>query len=352
MLVHEIELLKRLDHPNILKLYEVFQDEKRIYIITELCTGGELFDEVTIKRQLDELPAAIIIQQIIAGVAYCHRQNVVHRDLKLENIMLDQRKSMNIKLSDFGSAKIFSTQGETRLMDDVRGSAYYIAPEVLLSEYDEKCDIWSIGVILYTLLAGRPPFEGSNELEIVKKVREGHYDLDIPELSKTSREAKDLIMRLLAYEPSERITLDMAMEHRWIKIHDQSEKDRDITIKALAALSQFNPQKKLQEAVITFIVGQLAEKDDMIDLQKAFKVLDQDNDGMLSKEELHQAYITYFGPETATTIVENIFAKADIDGSGEIDYSEWIVATIDKNKLLTEEKLRAAFSLFDKDNSG
>ena len=104
--------------------------------------------------------------------------------------------------------------------------------------------------------------------------------------------------------------------------------------------------------MITFIVGQLADKDDMIDLQKAFKVLDQDNDGVLSKDELLQAYVQYFGPETASSIIESIFGKADIDGSGEIDYSEWIVATIDKNKLLTEEKLRAAFSLFDKDNSG
>lgn len=180
--------------------------------------------------------------------------------------MLDQKKSLNIKLSDFGSAKIFQ-KGADKLMDDVRGSAYYIAPEVLLSDgYNEKCDIWSIGVILYTLLAGRPPFEGSDVLEIIRKVRIGDYDLDIHELSKTSREAKDLIASLLTKDPAERITLEEALEHSWIKLYDQSDKDKEITMKALASLSKFNTQQKLQEAAITFIVGQLANKEDMIDL--------------------------------------------------------------------------------------
>lgn len=133
--------------------------------------------------------------------------------------MLDQKKSLNIKLSDFGNAKIFAMKSD-KLMNDVRGSAYYIAPEVLLYEYDEKCDIWSIGVILYTLLAGRPPFEGSDELEIIKKVREGIYELDIHELSKTSRDAKDLITSLLTIDPAGRITLDEALNHSWIKLYD------------------------------------------------------------------------------------------------------------------------------------
>jgi calcium-dependent protein kinase len=99
--------LKRLDHPNVIKLYEMYEDEKRYYLVTELCTGGELFDEITIRGQFEEEHAAIIIQQVISAVAYCHRQNLVHRDLKPENILLDQKKSLNVKLTDFGGSAIY-----------------------------------------------------------------------------------------------------------------------------------------------------------------------------------------------------------------------------------------------------
>ena len=172
----EIEILKRLDHPNIIKLYEFYKDEKRYYLVTELCSGGELFDELTVRGCFEEDHAAIIIQQVIAAIAYCHRINIVHRDLKPESIFIDQKKALSIKISDFGGSA--SIQGNEKLKDVV-GSAYYIAPEVLTSEYDKKCDCWSIGCILYTMLAGFPPFRGKNEIEIVKNVKAGQYSLEI-----------------------------------------------------------------------------------------------------------------------------------------------------------------------------
>ena len=228
--IHEIEMLKRLDHPNIIKLYEFYEDDKRYYLVMELCTGGELFDEIAQRGHFDEPEAAAIIQQILAAVAYCHRQNIVHRDLKPENILIDQRRSNTIKVTDFGASATYKPKGQKKAKNhkyikDTVGSAYYVAPEVLTSEYDEKCDIWSVGAIMYTMLAGRPPFEGKSELEIIKSVKTGIYDLTIPQLQAVSPEAKALIAQLLQFDPERRTSADQALNHPWIKMFDDTELD-------------------------------------------------------------------------------------------------------------------------------
>ena len=151
-------------------------------------------------------------------------------------------------------------------------------------------------------------------------------------------DCKRLLGKLLEYDPKQRISAEDALKDPWIKLHDQSELDHEITMQALVSLCKFNTQQKLQEAVITFIVGQLASKEDMIDLQRAFKVLDTDGDGMISRAELTVGLQKIYN-EGAAEQVEKVFSKVDIDGSGFIDYSEWVVATIDKEKLLTRDKL-------------
>ncbi len=164
---YEIDILKNLDHPNILRLYEVFEDKKFIYLVTEFCEAGELFDEIVKRQRFDERDAAIIIKQLLSAIAYCHSKSVCHRDLKPENILIDNKETLSIKLIDFGTSQKFDTEEKMEL---ILGTAYYIAPEVLKGEYDEKCDVWSIGVILYILLSGEPPFPGSNDKEILKHV--------------------------------------------------------------------------------------------------------------------------------------------------------------------------------------
>lgn len=136
--------------------------------------------------------------QLLEAIAYCHRQNIVHRDLKLENILIDSKDRNVIKITDFGASATYKPKGNKKVknhkyMKDTTGSPHYIAPEVLTSEYDEKCDIWSLGVCMYTMLAGRPPFEGKDEDEIIKNVKTGVYDLTIPELISVSAEAKSFL---------------------------------------------------------------------------------------------------------------------------------------------------------------
>mmetsp|Transcript_17591 Transcript_17591/g.19799 ORF Transcript_17591/g.19799 Transcript_17591/m.19799 type:complete len:134 (+) Transcript_17591:313-714(+) len=133
-----MQIMKKLDHPNILRIYEVFQDQKRYYLITELCTGGELFDEIAKKAIFSEKDAAIIIEQILLAINYCHSKSIVHRDLKPENILIDSSNKNNIKVIDFGTSHKMTK--EKKVMNQAFGTSYYIAPEVLVTEYNEKCD--------------------------------------------------------------------------------------------------------------------------------------------------------------------------------------------------------------------
>jgi len=236
-------------------------------------------------------------------------------------------------------------------MTQTYGTAYYIAPEVLNSEYNEKCDVWSIGVIMYILLSGRPPFDGNDDREIVKCVKVGQYTMG-SEFKNVSVDGKDLIKKMLTYDMNSRISAEEGLNHPWIKKKVNEPVDTQATINALSNLRHFRAEQKMQQAAITFIVSQLASKEDMNELHKAFKALDKNSDGKLSREELVEGYKQIMGEIAAEQEVDRIMAIADADGSGEIDYSEFVVATINKRKLLSEEKLTAAFKLFDKDGSG
>jgi calcium-dependent protein kinase len=159
-LTNEIKIMKQLDHPNIVRLYEIYSDSRNIYLITEYLEGGELFDLILKSKHFNENIAAKIMKQLLSAIAYCHSKKIVHRDLKPENLLIVKNNSFEIKVIDFGLSRTFEPN---KNMYSRMGTPFYIAPEVLKKKYNEKCDVWACGVILYILLSGNPPFNGKND---------------------------------------------------------------------------------------------------------------------------------------------------------------------------------------------
>ena len=178
----EINIMIQIDHPNIINLYEVFEDTRYIYLIMEECSGGELFDRIydriSKKNLFTEKEAAIIFKQFMSAVCHCHSIKICHRDLKPENLLFLNKNFDCLKVIDFGLSRIF-TEKDHKMKTKV-GTAYYVSPEILSGDYDEKCDIWSSGVILYILLTGDPPFNGENDNVIYRKISKKKFSFPSP----------------------------------------------------------------------------------------------------------------------------------------------------------------------------
>ena len=259
---------------------------------------------------------------------------------------------MKIKIIDFGTSQTYTVGGKKK-MEERYGTPYYIAPDVLNKSYNEKCDVWSLGVILYILLVGYPPFNGSEDKKIIDAVKKGVYTLDEPEWDDVSGEAIDLVKKCLTYDPEKRASASEALEHPWFKKFAKGEKvKKSLASKALSNLKNFRAEQKLKQATLAFIVSQCLTKDETDKMEEIFAAMDKNNDGMLSKEEISEGYEEHFGIAIEDEELDKIFSAIDTDGSGAIDYSEFLMATMNEQQLMSKEKLKQAFKMFDKDNSG
>ena len=361
IILNEINILKRLDHPNILKINDFYSYKDEYYIITEHCQEGELFDEIRLYAPFAEPLVCYYMKQILKAVCYCHSMNVIHRDLKPENILIVKRSKNGchpIKIIDFGTATIFTKSKRENLLI---GSSFYIAPEVLSRNYSEKCDIWSVGVIMYILLTGRPPFGGSNDEEILSKVKKGKFDLVKYPWGIISAEAKDLIKQLIEIDPYKRLSAKEALQHPWFEIKKMKAVDKMVnTIDPNKAQNMINNLKNyksdnmLRCAVIAYLVHNNTQIEQAREAIKLFNKIDINNDGKIAKEELYtglQSYLKLEG-EKLREEVEIIFKNIDTDHNGFIEYEEFIRAAIDKEYFLKENFLRYAFNYFDRDGSG
>ena len=347
----EIDILIKTDHPNIIKMYEYFESKNNLYLIMEECNGGELFDKIIEHIDNEEMytekEAAEIILQVMSAIEYCHNNGICHRDLKPENLLYLKKgdeKDNPLKVIDFGLSQKTDMK---KILSSKVGTAYYVSPEILSGKYNEKCDIWSAGVILYVLLSGDPPFNGPSDGVIYSKIRKMKFDYPSEKWKNISNEAKDLLNHMLVPE-NERYSASQVLAHPWFKnIKEQKLEKLNFNSKFF---KEYNDLNKLQKIVLLFIASRLSENE-INDLKEIFKAFDENHDGQIGFNEFEQGLNKLKTGET-DNIISSYFSSIDTDKNGKIDYTEFLAACLEKKIFLKEEKLYEAFTALDKDHNG
>ncbi len=346
---NEIALLQDIDSPYIIKLFETYEDQESIWLVLELCTGGEMYDSLVNSDTgiYTEMEASSKFSEMLTAVAHLHELGIAHRDLKLENFMLESKRTdAPLKLIDFGLSK--------RVRDGPArgqvGTSYYIAPEVLTSKLStESCDMWGLGVLLYMMLSGRPPFDGHSDKEIMKAVVKGTYTFPKPDWNCISTEAIDLVKKLLTRNPSERITALEALRHPWLQIRSRIRASKSSLIRCASNLSTFGRMSALKKTCAALIAYSLTPEE-VKEMRQIFIEMDKNGDGSLNIDEFREAMKGKGFLEDGQ--VDAVFNHIDADKSGTIQYSEFIAAALPQAQTAQETKLRYAFERLDADQSG
>ena len=281
--------------------------------------------------------------------------------MKPENILISKKELdlmtkeeyFWIQIIDFGTAKIFE---QNKKLKTIVGSAYYIAPEVLNKDYNEKCDTWSVGIILYIFLAGKAPFDGKTNDEIINSIKTTNLDLKNEKLLKHSPEVIDLINGLLEKDTKKRFSAKQALNHEWFKKFNGRKlfanfKQKDIE-PYLENLFNYTFHSKIQQLVIAFLVHNLPTTESSRNILKLYRYFNLSGDCKLTKEELIKGLCEYRFEDEVRKKVDHLFLLLDSDNNGYIEYEEFLRACIDKKEILTEENLKYAFKFLDKEGKG
>eukprot|EP01041_Mallomonas_annulata_P001912 gene1912-3711_t len=313
----EVEILRSLNHPNVVKCFDFFEEEKYFYVIMEILEGGELFDRIVKRTFYNEKDARDLVFILLSSIKYCHDRGVVHRDLKPENLLLKSLDDdSDIKLADFGFA--VRDSGFCTLSTQC-GTPGYVAPEILKNEkYGAPVDMWSIGVITYILLGGYPPFQDDNQRNLFKKIKKVQYEFHTEYWSAVSEEAKDLIKKLLTLKPEERLTADQALKHSWVQRDGKELEARNLndnlgTFKKFVASRKFKAAARAIMAVNRMGVNNLMSPDfDKSTLE------DDDNDESTSRAASTEGVAGSLSIATMSLSLEGGEGAAALGGAGSV----------------------------------
>ena len=397
-LVEEIFILKNLDHPNIMKIYELFIDNKNFYIISEFFDQGDLFTKLEKLGNMNQIVVKFIMEQIFNAVSYLHSKGVLHGDIKLENVMLytttkkamqrfsiinqkldmsksiqnelntyfkknyksqktktvvDNIKNYEIKLIDFGCSKLFSKKIHKKI-SGIIGTSLYCSPEVINNLYDEKCDEWSCGVMMYILLTGEAPFQGETEEEIFEKIKKCEYNFDLPKFQEVNENCKDLIRKLLEPNINKRIKASEALRHPFFTEEFNPNKalteNKDLSV--LDILIKIKPPpSKFHEAITAFLCVNYISKDEERRLREVFRYIDKDSKNYLSQKSIENC-LKENGYLVSKNKLNYILKSLDSDSNGTIEYQEFLRGVCNKDSLFDNNNLKNAFDCIDEGMKG
>jgi len=355
---NEINIMRSLEHDNVVKFVEVYEDKAKVYIVQELCAGGELFDYIQNKQKLQEGEAAGFMAQIFEGLKFLHSESIVHCDLKPDNFLFTEAGG-TIKIIDFGMSKRLPRLQKLNMLC---GTPYYTAPECIDKNYSHAADMWSVGVVLFVMLFGFPPFYvdpsmyGRREHEFIyKKIKKGFkpitrkgYGNFFPKAIPVSDEAKDLITLLLKPDPKDRPTAAEALQHPWIR--ERSSNTHEIPINVIEGIKKFNQESGFKTLVCSIFRSKLRH-DELKAVQDAFSALDKNGDGMISREEFVNK-MREMSAEFEESNLGKMFDQVDMDGDGNICYHELMVSASHEHLRAEDERLYEAFCEMDSDGDG
>lgn len=350
----EAAIMKQLDHPNICKLFELYEDSRFMFFVLEECEGGELFDRI--QDNASEATTAEYVSQIAGALHHAHSKQIAHRDLKPENVCLSSNDpaDRHLKVIDWGLGFFFGTAH----MKSVVGSLAYAAPEVLTAEdtvvghYSAACDLWSLGVVTYVLICGRPPFWGSITTQI-KKMNKEEYPMRRDTKNpwpNVSEDCKSFIECLLKADPSKRLPIDQVTQHPWLRSNQAPIRADSFAVnEAMWNMKMASLNSKFLNVCVATAARQLDYKS-VKELHEVFRKFDENQDGALDIDELRKCFSEHYGAESLEVRdIEKTFKSLDLDGSGTIDYTEFIVAVAGEKMLRQEDVLWTSFKTFDID---
>ena len=348
--IKEVDIISTLDHPNIIKFYETFHDDYFFHIVMELCKGKEIINQLGNYGFIEEKKVTYIIFKVLLAIAHCHNRGVTHRDLKPENILFDSmKKDAEIKLIDFGLSRKYDKEQK---MHSILGTPYYVVPEVLQGEYDEKCDIWSIGAMTYLMLCGEPPFNGHSNNEIFKKIVKEKIKFKSYMWKNISNNAKDFIKICLNKNSTKRPSAQEALNHIWFsnvakEIHNYKKINKEI----LLNIKEFNINYEFKQMVLKYLINNKISHIEKQMFKDAFYALDFNHNGFIIELDLKKAF-DLFNINIEEKQINHLFNILPNNKNLGLGFCEFIMAGINKKNIFTEDNLEDAFNYFDINETG